>query len=103
MISLPTEVSRERILESIGHRSFGRCDMMLVAVSANELKQFLKLRYFDDAVTAKSVEFVFREPPLAQVGCNAARQVVRGHAAKGEGSRTDAAHDGAIGVFFADR
>src|SRR5690349_13922984 len=61
MVSLPTEVSREGVFERIGHRGFGRGDVMFVAVSANELEELLELWHFDDAVPAEGVKFVLRE------------------------------------------
>src|SRR5262245_23571141 len=103
MIGLPPEVGREGIFKCIGYWRFCGRDMMFVAVSANELEQLLELWHFNDAVAAERVELVLREASLAQVCGYVASQVIGAHAAVGEGSRADPAHDRAVSVFLSNR
>src|SRR5262245_13729852 len=100
-VNIPPEVRRESILDGGGHRGFGCSDMVLVAIPANELQQFLEVRHFNDTVAAECVELILGKPALTQVRHDAPGEIIGRDSAVRERSRTDAADDGSIGVFLA--
>src|SRR5437879_9910418 len=99
---LPAQISGQGVFDGVRHRGLGGGDVMLVTVPADELEQFLKFRNLNHAVSAKCVQLVLGKTAFAQVGANAAIDIIRRNAAISKRSGTDAPDDGAVGVLLAD-
>src|SRR5437016_14677012 len=103
MIGFPSEIFRERFLDSGGDMRGVDGDMMLVTVLANIGEQLLKIGNAANAVAAKRREWVIRQIAFADVSAYFARGVVGADAEVGERGGFDPANHGAVGVFLADR
>src|SRR5258708_22934547 len=102
MMTLPAQISGQRIGDGLGDGGFGCRNVMLVTILADKMKQFLEVRQFDDPIAAKSIQLIFCEASFAKVRGHPAGQIVSRHAAIRERSGTDAPNDGSVSVFFAD-
>src|SRR4029077_2390685 len=98
MINVPAEISAQRIFDRFGYRGFCRGNMMLISIFADELKQLLEIRQFNDAIAAKCVEFFLGEPAFSEVGGHLTAKVIGGDSAISEWPRRNTTNDCAIGV-----
>src|SRR5215470_11308116 len=76
--------------------------MVFPSILADEPKQLLKLRHFDDAVATKCVQPILGEAPLSHVGNDSASQIVSGNSTVGERTGGDSSDNGPECILLAD-
>src|SRR5207248_4609877 len=88
---------------SVGHRRLGGGDMMLIAMLAYKTEQLLKIRHFNNSISAERVELVLSKPAFSEVGRHSAPKIVGRDSTISKRPWTDTPYNRPEGVFFSNR
>ena len=102
LINFPPEIISKRLGQDVGGFGLRHDDVMLEAVVADVLHEFLELGHFGHGAVAEGLQHVIGQFAFADVGADAAVRVRRGDAAVSERAGGRAAIERAVGVLHAD-